>query len=148
MLFYLASIIIHGKPAASVLQETSLLTPSDIFRTSDMDPNRVENSSYLDLGPLYGNSEEQQKSVRTLKDGLLKPDAFAEIRLLGFPPGVATLLVCFNRFHNYIAGELATINEAGRFTLIPENLFSPDLRRKYGTPEAKRDNDLFQTARL
>ena len=56
------------------------------------------------------------------------------------------MLLCFNRFHNYIASELAAINEGNRFE-IP----------LYGTPYdqpnhqnalRKRDNDLFQTARL
>lgn len=70
------------------------------------------------------------------------------MRLLGFPPGVAALLICFNRFHNYIAGELATINEGGRFTLMNPRAMNDELKAKYKTPEAKRDNDLFQTARL
>lgn len=119
---------------------------SDIFRTSDTDPTVMENSSYLDLSPLYGSNDEQQAAVRTFKDGLLKPDAFSEIRLLGMPPGVCALLVCFNRFHNYVAGQLAEINEAGRFS-IPPHVDSND-KARYEAAEKKRDNDLFQTARL
>ncbi|KAI9829319.1 MAG: hypothetical protein M1819_006382 [Sarea resinae] len=129
MLFYLATIIIH-----------------DLFRTSNHDPNRVENSSYLDLGPLYGHNEAQQASMRIFKDGLLKPDAFCEIRLLAMPPGVGTLLICFNRYHNYIVGQLAEINEGGRFSL-PAGI-TPSNGKAYDAAVLKRDNDLFQTGRL
>ncbi|KAI9928451.1 hypothetical protein MW887_002496 [Aspergillus wentii] len=127
-LFYLATIIIH-----------------DIFRTDDHDPTVVKNSSYLDLGPLYGHNENQQRRVRTFTDGLLKNDTFAEQRLLGQPPGSCALLIAFNRFHNYIVRELAYINEVGRFSL-PPGLTSD--RPGYQEALAKRDNDLFQTGRL
>lgn len=116
----------------------------DIFRTNDRDQNTLKNSSYLDLSPLYGSSKEEVESVRSHKgDGTLKPDAFAETRLLAFPPGVATLLVCFNRFHNYVAQQLAVINENGRFTMFDEAKDNPEDKRYQ-----KRDNDLFETARL
>jgi hypothetical protein len=105
----------------------------------------VKNSSYLDLAPLYGDNQVEQNAVRTFKDGLLKKDTFAERRLLGQPPGVCAMMIAFNRFHNYVVGELAEINERGRFSL----------RRglKEGSPEyeealSTRDNDLFQTGRL
>ena len=106
----------------------------------------MANSSYMDLSPLYGNSDKTQRQVRTMKDGLLKPDAFSDKRLHGFPPGVAALLCSFNRFHNYVAKALASINEGGRFIL--DNYWSDYKEEKYGTPEQKRDNDLFNTARL
>jgi linoleate 8R-lipoxygenase/9,12-octadecadienoate 8-hydroperoxide 8R-isomerase len=64
-------------------------------------------SSYLDLAPLYGSVWDEQKEMRTFKDGKLKPDCFSEKRLLGFPPGVGVLLIMFNRFHNYIVTNLA-----------------------------------------
>lgn len=89
---------------------------------------------------MYGNNIEEQQSVRTMKDGKLKPDTFAEARILGFPPGVSALMVCFSRFHNYVATELKRINEAGRF--------SPDPRLKKEAAEKKVDHDLFNTARL
>jgi hypothetical protein len=57
----------------------------------------------LDLSPLYGINQTQQDTVRTFKDGKLKPDVFAERRLLAFPPGVSVLLLCFGRFHNHVA---------------------------------------------
>lgn len=129
-LFYLATIIIH-----------------DIFRTGDNtedNPNPNYNisstSSYLDLSPLYGNNIQQQEAVRTMKDGLLKPDTFSEYRLLGFPPGVSALLVAFNRFHNYAAGELKRINEGHRF--------SPNPRLSKEEAEREVDKRLFNTARL
>lgn len=120
MLFYLASIIIH-----------------DIFHTDESDYSKVKTSSYLDLAPLYGNNQKEQDKVRLFKDGLLKPDTFSNVRILGFPPGVAALMVCFNRYHNYIAIQLKTINEGDRFT------------SKAGDKGQKQvDEDLFQTARL
>ncbi|KAJ9651806.1 hypothetical protein H2198_008931 [Neophaeococcomyces mojaviensis] len=120
MLFYLASIIIH-----------------DVFHTDEHDYSKVRTSSYLDLAPLYGNNQKEQDRVRLGRDGLLKPDVFSNMRILGFPPGVAAMLVCFNRYHNYIAMQLKEINEGGRFT--PQ---ASDKGLK------KLDNDLFQTARL
>lgn len=123
MLFYLATIIIH-----------------DCFHTDERNYGTVKTSSYLDLAPLYGSSQEAQDKIRTFKDGLLKPDVFSENRILGFPPGVSAIVVCFNRFHNYVAMQLKEINEGGRFK------FPKDENDAAGI--AKLDNDLFQTARL
>ncbi|TVY82279.1 Psi-producing oxygenase A [Lachnellula suecica] len=123
MLFYLATIIIH-----------------DIFRTDHSDFNNSMTSSYLDLAPLYGSNQEEQNTVRSFKDGKLKPDCFSEKRILGFPPGVGVLVIMFNRFHNYVVTQLALINENRRFT-----------KPKDGAAKAawdKYDNDLFQTGRL
>ncbi|PLN76109.1 heme peroxidase [Aspergillus taichungensis] len=128
-LFYLATIIIH-----------------DLFHTDENDGTRLMNSSYLDLGPLYGHNAEQQARVRTLKDGRLKNDTYAEQRLLSQPPGVSALLIAFNRFHNYVVGEMALINEAGRFSLPAAGLNPKS--SQYAAAEAKRENDLFQTGRL
>lgn len=80
--------------------------------------------------------------MRSFEDGMLKKDAFAERRLLGQPPGVCALMIAFNRFHNYVVKELATINENGRFTMPAAD--SPGYEEALG----KRDNDLFQTGRL
>jgi hypothetical protein len=55
------------------------------------------------------------------------------------------MLVAFSRFHNWVVGELAYINEAGRFSL-PTGMKQDDPR--YSGAVAKRDNDLFQTGRL
>lgn len=123
MLFYFATIIIH-----------------DCFHTEERDYSTVKTSSYLDLAPLYGSSQEAQNQIRTFKDGLLKPDTFAENRILGFPPGVCGIIICFNRFHNYVAMQLKEINEGGRFKMPRDENDTKGI--------AKLDNDLFQTARL
>jgi hypothetical protein len=121
-------------------------------------------SSYLDLTPLYGSNQDDQNLVRTFQDGKLKPDCFSEDRLGAFPPGVAVLLLCFNRFHNYVVGQLASINEAGKFSMpdraaieklttarMPqetEQTIQAAVQAAYDAAVAKRDNDLFQTGRL
>lgn len=111
MLLYHATIIIH-----------------DIFRTNDNDKNISDSSSYLDLSPLYGYTEEMVRKVRDdkYKLGLLKPDTFAEDRLLRQPPGVCIMLVMYNRYHNYAARQLLRINENGRFS-IPEKYNGTEL---------------------
>ncbi|KAI3396982.1 hypothetical protein diail_11382 [Diaporthe ilicicola] len=122
MLFYLATIIIH-----------------DIFQTSPADYSINLASSYLDLSPLYGRNLEEVRKMRAFQGGLLKPDCFSSSRILGFPPGCGVFLVMFNRFHNYVATQLAVIDEAGRFS-----------KPKAGDKAAwgKYDEDLFQTSRL
>lgn len=50
----------------------------------------------------------------------------------------------FNRFHNYVVKQLATINENGRFTPPQDNLSE----EKSHAAWKKYDNDLFQTGRL
>uniref|UniRef100_A0A0L0MYV5 linoleate 8R-lipoxygenase n=1 Tax=Tolypocladium ophioglossoides (strain CBS 100239) TaxID=1163406 RepID=A0A0L0MYV5_TOLOC len=128
MFFYHASIIIH-----------------DIFRTSRTDMNKSDTSSYLDLAPLYGSSLRDQLEIRTMKEGMLKPDTFHEKRLLGQPGGVNVMLVLYNRFHNYVCDILLKINENGRFTLA----CTPDASPKdKALAMAKQDHDLFNTARL
>jgi hypothetical protein len=121
-------------------------------------------SSYLDLTPLYGSNQDEQNLVRSFQDGKLKPDCFSEDRLGAFPPGVAVLLLCFNRFHNYAVGQLATINEAGKFSMpdrssiekmkratmpkASEEDVQAAIKSAYDAAIAKRENDLFQTGRL
>ena len=121
-------------------------------------------SSYLDLSTLYGFNDEHQKKMRTYSDGLLKPDCFYDARLLGFPPAVAGLMIGLNRFHNSIAQDLAAINEGGRFSspslepiVAMIRIAHPELtaeqiaataKEQFDVAVAKRDNDLFQTARL
>lgn len=128
MLFYHASIIIH-----------------DIFRTSRTDMNKSDTSSYLDLAPLYGSSLRDQLEIRTMKEGMLKPDTFHEKRLLGQPAGVNVMLVLYSRFHNYVCDILLKINENGRFTLACGPNAGPEDRAR---AVAKQDHDLFNTARL
>ena len=142
MLFYVASIIIH-----------------DCFRTEHTEDGLDSNSltsSYLDLAPLYGSNQEEQDRMRTKKDGKIHPDCFSENRLLFFPPGVGALLVMFNRFHNHVVENLATINELGRFTKPsadppkPTGVKDDDDKAaaKFKASWDKYDNDLFQTGRL
>ena len=121
MLFYLATLIVH-----------------DVFKSDFQNPGMNLNSSYLDLSPLYGNSQEEQNTVRTFEDGMLKPDCFADRRVLGFPPGVAVILIMFNRWHNHVVSQLASINERGRFNKPSEDNIQA---------LSKHDNDLFHTAR-
>jgi linoleate 8R-lipoxygenase / 9,12-octadecadienoate 8-hydroperoxide 8R-isomerase len=64
-------------------------------------------SSYLDLSPLYGRNEDEQTAMRAFRGGLLKLDCFSNKNILLVPPGVGVLLIMFNRFHNYVAGNLA-----------------------------------------
>ncbi|MCJ1272406.1 hypothetical protein MMC21_000192 [Puttea exsequens] len=125
--FYWASLIIH-----------------DLFQTSHTDFSMSQTSSYLDLSTLYGDTQEDQDQIRTFKDGKLKPDCFAEERLLGFPPGCGVLLIMLNRFHNYVVEQLAVINENGRFTKPSEGLTHEKVENSW----AKYDHDLFNTGRL
>ena len=98
----------------------------------------VDGSSYLDLSPLYGNNAVKQRAVRTGTGGKLRLDAFSEFSLLSCPPGVAALLCCFHRFHNYAADQLAILDENGRFS-------SPNTKEG---AIFDQDEKLFQTARL
>lgn len=108
------------------------------------DGNKNDTSSYLDLAPLYGNTQEAQDAIRTHKDGKLKVDSFADKRLIGNPPGVCILLIMFNRFHNHVATNLADINEGGRF-IKPTGDANDE---KVAAAWKKYDEELFQTARL
>ncbi|EEY19470.1 linoleate diol synthase [Verticillium alfalfae VaMs.102] len=119
--FYLATIIIH-----------------DIFRTSHDDPSVSLTSSYLDLAPLYGANQDEQNTIRTFKNGKLKPDSFCEKRTHGFPPGF------FNRYHNWVVERLAMINERNRFSQPSRTQDSNTRKRALEI----LDNDLFQTGRL
>ncbi|KAM7213392.1 hem peroxidase [Rhypophila decipiens] len=127
ILWYWASIIIH-----------------DLFWTDYRDMTKNKTSSYLDLSPLYGSNQAMQDTIRTFEDGKLKPDAFADKRLLGMPPGVGVLLIMFNRFHNNVCEKLAAINEDGKFTKPADNLEGEKAEAAW----KKYDEDLFQTARL
>ena len=129
----------HPNKISSVLFNSATIIIHDAFRTVHANFGFSMTSSYLDLSPLYGNNEAEQKLMREHKDGRLKPNYFSEKRVIGFPPAVGVLLIMFNRFHNYIIGELPKINEGGRFTPPAD-----------GNPEAaaKFDEDLFQTGRL
>jgi linoleate 10R-lipoxygenase len=84
LFFAFADIIIHN-----------------IFHTDHNDWTKNSASSYLDLSPLYGASQEAVNGVRRLDGtGKLHNDVFADFRLIYMPPAVCALLVLFNRNHN------------------------------------------------
>ncbi|CAE6439578.1 unnamed protein product [Rhizoctonia solani] len=117
----------------------SLVTHS-LFRTDPRDWNKNNTSSYLDLSPLYGSNQEEQDSIR-IKNGFgrLHPDTFSEGRIVFLPPAAAALLVMWNRNHNFIAEEILSRNEEGRWkNPPPENV----------NERLAQDEEVFQTARL
>ncbi|KMU91811.1 linoleate diol synthase (Linoleate (8R)-dioxygenase) [Coccidioides immitis H538.4] len=134
----------HPNGVSSMFFAWASLIIHDLFQTDHRNPNISQTSSYLDLSTLYGDNQEDQNQVRTFKDGKLKPDCFSEPRLLALPPVCSVILVMLNRFHNYVAEQLAHINEGGRFSK-PRTGLSPEESTKAW---AKYDTDLFQTARL
>ncbi|KAG6868942.1 hypothetical protein C0993_007156 [Termitomyces sp. T159_Od127] len=136
----------HPAGLSSLMFSFAALVIHTVFRTSHHDWNINETSSYVDLSPLYGHDQTAQDSIRVRNGyGLLKPDVFAEDRLLLLPPAVCTLLVLFNRNHNYIAKKLYDINERGTF-VDPTKLKTdnPEDFRKL----LEQEEELFQTARL
>ena len=151
----------HPNNVSSILWYWATIIIHDLFWTDFRDMTKSKTSSYLDLSPLYGSNQEMQDTIRTFRDGMLKPDAYADKRLNGMPAGVSVLLIMFNRFHNHIAKHLAMINEGGRFTPPPgprPGISDPqpvnndkeedEAHRKSPDAWKKYDDDLFQTARL
>lgn len=151
----------HPNNVSSILWYWATIIIHDLFWTDYRDMNKSKTSSYLDLSPLYGSNQDMQDTIRTFRDGKLKPDAYADKRLNGMPPGVSVLLIMFNRFHNHVAEHLAAINEGGRFTPPPgprPGLSNPqfagdskeqdEAERRSDDAWKKYDEDLFQTARL
>lgn len=153
----------HPNNVSSILWYWATIIIHDLFWTDYPDMTKSKTSSYLDLSPLYGSNQKMQDTIRTFRDGMLKPDAYADKRLNGMPAGVSVLLIMFNRFHNHVAKHLALINEGGRFTPPtsprPDTLdtSSPqpvkndkekDEAQKNEAAWKKYDEDLFQTARL
>ncbi|RCH95227.1 hypothetical protein CU098_009148, partial [Rhizopus stolonifer] len=129
----------HKGSVNMMLLYLAILITHDLFYTDPNDPKRNLTTSYIDLSPLYGFNQENQESVREMKDGLLKPDQWFDKRLVIQPAGVASLLVMFSRNHNYIAKKLLEINENERFS------YGPGKRLK---SKEEQDEHLFQTARL
>ncbi|EME49010.1 hypothetical protein DOTSEDRAFT_119905 [Dothistroma septosporum NZE10] len=110
----------------------------ECFQTRRGQPWINETSSYVDLSTLYGNTEVEQKRVRTYNNGLIYPDSIASERIMLMPPGVVALLVLFSRNHNSIAESLLSINEEGKYKPW-ESLSKED--------QVWQDNDIFQVAR-
>ncbi|KAH7303488.1 linoleate diol synthase [Stachybotrys elegans] len=131
----------HPNKLSSQLFYLAIIITHDVFQTDHRDANKNLTSSYLDLSPLYGRNQEEQAAMRAFKFGLLKPDCFSNKGILRLPPGVGVFLIMFNRFHNYVAGNLALINENNRFP-------RPDPSHATWEDWVKYDEHLFQTARL
>ncbi|KAK0557201.1 hypothetical protein OC846_000651 [Tilletia horrida] len=113
LLFSFANVIIH-----------------DIFNTKMDQPEINQHSSYLDLQVVYGKTEEENRRVRTGKDGLLLPDTFADKRIAMMPPSTGALVVLFSRHHNYIAARIRDINERGTYRTEQQFRCDPTLRQK------------------
>jgi hypothetical protein len=157
LFYYMVVILSHG------ISSCNRALIADLFHTSHKDVNVNMTSSYLDLSTLYGSSQLEQNLVRTFQNGTIHPDSYSDKRLELFPPGVAALMICFNRFHNYVAQQLALINEGGRFAVpnkasiatamrdtkgMTADEMEAEVEREYTTAMKKVDNDLFNTARL
>ncbi|KID85854.1 linoleate diol synthase [Metarhizium guizhouense ARSEF 977] len=121
MFFSFATIVIH-----------------ECFQTSRSDQWINETSSYVDLSTLYGNTDKEQKRVRTYENGKIFADSVASDRIMMMPPGVIALLVMFSRNHNKIAEDLLSINEDGKYKPWDS----------LGEQEKKwQDEDVFQLSR-
>ncbi|THH11068.1 hypothetical protein EW145_g888 [Phellinidium pouzarii] len=129
-----------GRNSSLTFAFASLVTHS-LFNTDPADWTKNRTTSYLDLSPLYGYSQDLQDQVRDKEQGrgLLYPDTFSEDRLGFVPPAASALLVIFSRNHNYIANMLLQINERQRWTNPPPT----DPKKR-----AQQDEEIFQTARL
>lgn len=86
----------------------------ECFQTSWTDQFVNETSSYVDLSTLYGNTDKEQKRVRTYQNGTIFPDSIASERIMMMPPGVIAVLLMFSRNHNHIAKSLLSVNEDGQ----------------------------------
>ena len=87
----------------------------ECFQTSREHHWINETSSYVDLSTLYGNTDNEQKRVRTYQNGMIYPDSIASERIMMMPPGVVAVLMMFSRNHNEIAYSLWSINEEGKY---------------------------------
>jgi hypothetical protein len=99
----------------------------ECFQTSRTDAWINETSSYVDLSTLYGNTEKEQKRVRTYENGRLFPDSVASERIMMMPPGVIALLMMFSRNHNQIAEDMLSVNEDGKYK--PWNTLSDEQKK-------------------
>ncbi|TVY47189.1 Psi-producing oxygenase A [Lachnellula occidentalis] len=110
----------------------------ECFQTSRKDPWVNETSSYVDLSTIYGNTEVEQKRVRSYVNGKIFPDSIASERIMMMPPGVVAVLLMFSRNHNHVAENLFTVNEQGKYK--PWEKLNDEQK-------AWQDNDIFQLSR-
>lgn len=136
----------HPAGCSSFMFSFAALVIHSVFRTSHRDTSINETSSYIDLSPVYGHTQEIVDKVR-IRDGrgCIHPDTFAEDRLLLLPPAVCVIIILFSRNHNYIAKKLLEINERGTF-VDPTTLSGSDAATKRKLMD--QDEELFQVARL
>jgi hypothetical protein len=78
MFFSFATIVIH-----------------ECFQTNRENQWINDTSSYVDLSTLYGNTEKEQKRVRTYVNGRIYPDSIASERIMMMPPGVIAVLLMY-----------------------------------------------------
>ncbi|KAH8920687.1 heme peroxidase [Atractiella rhizophila] len=115
------------------------------FHTTPQNRGINQTSSYLDLSPVYGNNEAEQKRVRIAEGeegyglGKLYNDVFAEERFRFAVPAVIVLAVLFSRNHNYIADRIYKINENKTYR-DPNTL--DEKKRK------EQDDEIFNRSRL
>ena len=69
----------------------------ECFQTSRTDPWINETSSYVEMSTVYGNTEKEQKRVRTYVNGKIFPDSIASERIMMMPPGVVAVCLMFSR---------------------------------------------------
>ncbi|GAA5854783.1 hypothetical protein JCM5353_003434, partial [Sporobolomyces roseus] len=129
----------HPSGISSLLFAFATCITHSCFNTNRKDPNINDASSYLDLSPLYGNTLDEQKKVRTFKDGKIFDDVVASQRLFLMPPSTCALMMVFSRNHNWIVDTLVQINQNNKFK--PFESLSDEQKKQ-------QDEDLFQTARL
>ncbi|GAA5936600.1 peroxidase/cytochrome P450 family protein [Sporobolomyces koalae] len=129
----------HPSGISSLLFAFATCITHSCFNTNLNDRNINDASSYLDLSPLYGNNQEEQNKVRTMKDGKLHDDVVASQRLFLMAPPTCALMMVFSRNHNWIVDKLMEINQNDKFK--PFDQLSDSQKKQ-------QDEDLFQTARL
>ncbi|KIJ54105.1 hypothetical protein M422DRAFT_775321 [Sphaerobolus stellatus SS14] len=120
-----------------------------VFNSDISNPKVNLASSYFDLSPLYGSSQEQQDKIRNKTGrGYILPDCFADTRMLSLPPAAGAILVLFNRNHNYIAKQLLKSCLDKKY--VDRNWQDPDSVEIEGKPKLReqQDEEIFQTARL
>jgi hypothetical protein len=76
--------------ASSLLLAFAGIVSCDLFSVTNKNDETAATSSHLDLSPLYGSNKDIQRSIRTMVDGRLKTDTFAEVGFINQPPYVSS----------------------------------------------------------
>jgi hypothetical protein len=76
--------------ASSLLLAFADIVSCDLFSATNKNDETATTSSHLDLSPLYGSNKDIQRSIRTMVDGRLKTDTFAEVEFINQPPHVSS----------------------------------------------------------